>query len=71
MFAITVVAVAGAAAAWLRPMPETKSAVPSAPTFTDQQVTDAKSNVCAAYAKIHHAVDTNAIEPVAATRRVN
>jgi hypothetical protein len=60
MFAITLVAVAAAAAAWLRPMPETKSAVPSAPTFTDQQVTDAKSNVCAAYAKIHDAVDPNA-----------
>jgi hypothetical protein len=60
MFAITLVAVAAAVAAWLRPMPETKSAVPSAPTFTDQQVTDAKSNVCSAYAKIHHAVDTNA-----------
>jgi hypothetical protein len=60
MFAITLVAVAAAVAAWLRPMPETKSAVQSAPTFTDQQVTDAKSNVCSAYAKIHHAVDTNA-----------
>jgi hypothetical protein len=60
MFANTLVAVAAAVAAWLRPMPETKSAVPSAPTFTDQQVTDAKSNVCAAYAKIHRAVDVNA-----------
>jgi hypothetical protein len=59
MFAITLVAVA-AAVAWLRPTPETKSAVPSAPTFTDQQVTDAKSHVCAAYAKIHRAVDVNA-----------
>jgi hypothetical protein len=58
MFAITLIAVAAAVAAWLRP-PEAKSAAPSAPTFTDQQVIDAKSNVCSAYAKIHHAVDTN------------
>jgi hypothetical protein len=59
MFAITLVAVAAAVAAWLRPMPETKSAVPSAPTFTNQQLIDAKSNVCSAYAKVHHAVNTN------------
>jgi hypothetical protein len=60
MFTVTLFAVAAATAARLPPMPETKSAVPSAPTFTDQQVTDAKSNVCAAYAKIHRAVDGNA-----------
>ena len=40
--------------------PEAESAAPSAPTFSAQQVADAKSKVCAAYAKIHHAVDTNA-----------
>jgi len=60
MFAITLVAVGAAVAAWLSPTPETKSAVPSAPTFTEQKVSDAKSKVCAAYAKIHHAVDVNA-----------
>jgi hypothetical protein len=60
MFAITLVAVAAAVAAWLRPMPETKSAVPPTPTFSDQQVADAKSKVCAAYPEIHHAVDVNA-----------
>jgi hypothetical protein len=59
MFTITLVAVVAAIAAWLRPMPETKSAVPSAPTFTDQQVIDAKSIVCSACAKIHRAVNTN------------
>jgi hypothetical protein len=58
MFAITLVAVAAAVAAWLRPMPE-KSANPSAPAFTNQQIIDARSNVCSAYAKVHHAVDTN------------
>jgi hypothetical protein len=60
MFVITLVAVGAAVAAWLRPMPETKSATPAAPTFSDQQVVDAKSKVCAAYAKIHRAVDVNA-----------
>jgi hypothetical protein len=62
MFAITLVAVAAAVAAWVRPIPESKSASPPspAPTFSDQQITDAKAKVCAAYAKIHHAVDTNA-----------
>jgi hypothetical protein len=54
MFAITPVAFGAAVAARLRPTPETKSAVPSA------QVADAKSHVCDAYAKIHHAVDVNA-----------
>jgi hypothetical protein len=58
-FAITLVAVAAAVAAWLRPTPEPKTAAPSAVTFSAQQVADAKSNVCAAYAIIHHAVDTN------------
>jgi hypothetical protein len=71
MFAITLVAVAAAVAAWLRPMPETKSAVPPTPTFSDQQVADAKSKVCAAYAEIHHAVDVNHRETAVATRRLN
>jgi hypothetical protein len=60
MFVITLVAVAAAVAAWLRPMPEAKSAAPSAPTFSAQQVADAKAKVCAAYAKIHRVVDINA-----------
>jgi hypothetical protein len=60
MFAITLVAVGAAVAAWLRPMPDIKSAAPRTPTFSDQQVADAKSKVCAAYTKIHHAVDINA-----------
>jgi hypothetical protein len=59
MFAITLVAVAAAVAAWLRPMPEAKSAAPSAPTFTAQQVADAKAKVCAAYQKVQNAVSIN------------
>jgi hypothetical protein len=50
MFAITLVAVGAAVAAWLRPLPE-KSATPSEVTFSAQQVADAKANVCAAYWK--------------------
>jgi hypothetical protein len=61
MFAITLVAVAAAFAAWLRPTPEPKSAAPTAPTFSEQQVADAKSKVCAAYQKVQHATDVNAV----------
>jgi hypothetical protein len=60
MFVITLVALGAAVTAWLRPIPETKSATPTAPTFSDHQVADAKSKVCVAYAKIHRAVDINA-----------
>jgi hypothetical protein len=59
MFVITLVAVAAAVAAWLRPVPEVKPASPSTPTFNDRQVANAKSKVCAAYEKIHHASVTN------------
>jgi hypothetical protein len=59
MFVITLVAVGAAVAAWLRPMPETKSATPTAPTFSAQQVADAKSKVCAAYWKVQNVVSVN------------
>jgi hypothetical protein len=52
MFAITLVAVAAAVAAWLRPMPAEKSAAPPAETSSAQQVADAKAKVCAAYEKV-------------------
>jgi hypothetical protein len=38
---------------WFRPVPP-KS--PPAPTYSNQQVADAKANVCAAHEKVHHAV---------------
>jgi hypothetical protein len=60
MFVITLVAVGAAVAAWLRPMPEANSATPPVATFSAKQVADAKSELCAAYAKIHRAVDVNA-----------
>jgi hypothetical protein len=58
MFAITLVAVAAAVAAWLRPTPETKSA--AGPTFGEQQVAGAKTKVCAAYLKVRRANEANA-----------
>jgi hypothetical protein len=60
MFLITLVSVGAAVGAWLRPTPHETPAAPAAPTYTEQQIADAKSNVCKAYAKIHHAVDVNA-----------
>jgi hypothetical protein len=59
MFAITLVAVGAAVAAWLRPVPETKSASPSAVTFSAQQVTEAKSKVCEAFEKAQKASSSN------------
>jgi hypothetical protein len=60
MLGITLVAVGAAIAAWLRPIPQAPAATPPKPTYTAQQVADAKSKVCAAYEKIHRAVDINA-----------
>ena len=60
MFLITLVAVGAAIAAWLRPVPHATSATPSAPTYSDQQVADAKSKVCAAYEKVQKALAANA-----------
>ncbi|MGC1155473.1 hypothetical protein [Mycobacterium sp.] len=60
MLLITLVAVGAAVAAWLRPIPHNTAATPSAPSYSEQQVADAKAKVCAAYAKIHRAVDINA-----------
>ena len=52
--AIAVIATAVAVAAWFRPAPHSAS-----PTFTDQQTTQAKSNVCSAYTAVHQAVVRN------------
>ena len=59
MFLITLVAVGAAIAAWLRPLPHNPSATPPAPTYGEQQVSDAKSKVCAAYDKVHRVVQMN------------
>lgn len=54
---ISIVALAFAVAAWLRPAPE--PAVEAAPTYSDQQVAEAKAAVCGAYAKLRYALDSN------------
>jgi hypothetical protein len=59
MFLITLVAVGAAIAAWLRPIPHETSATPPAPSYSEQQVADAKSKVCAAYEKVHRVVQMN------------
>jgi hypothetical protein len=59
MFAITLVAVAAAVAAWLRPVPNAPQAAAHTPTFSDERVAEAKSKICAAYEKIHRASYTN------------
>ncbi|BBY06743.1 hypothetical protein [Mycobacterium noviomagense] len=55
---VTALAVIGGIAigAWFRPTPGNKPPpAPAAPTFTSQEVSEAKANVCAAYQKVHHA----------------
>jgi hypothetical protein len=52
MLLITLVAVGAAVAAWLRPIPHTTSVTPAAPSYSDQQVADAKEKVCAAFEKV-------------------
>ena len=59
MLLITLVAVAAAVAAWLRPIPHGTSATPAAPAYSEQQVADAKEKVCAAYAKVQRASSAN------------
>src|ERR1700758_5638055 len=54
---IALAAMAVAIGSWFRPLPSTKSSAPPAPTYTDQQVTAAKANVCTTFEKVHNAVD--------------
>ncbi|MDI3313424.1 MAG: hypothetical protein QJR12_03770 [Mycobacterium sp.] len=59
---MTALAVIGAIAigAWFRPLPDNKPLPASpGPTFTDQQVSDAKAGVCASYQQVHSAVGLN------------
>jgi hypothetical protein len=56
LVAVTLVAVI-AIVGWLRPLQDHKTSASSTPTYTDQQVATAKSNVCAAFEKVQHAVD--------------
>jgi len=60
MLLITLVAVGAAVAAWLRPIPHSSPAAPAAPSYSEQQVADAKAKVCAAYEKVQNATNINA-----------
>ena len=55
MLVITLVAVGAAVAAWLRPIPQAPAAAAPKPIYSNQQVADAKSKVCAAYEKVRRA----------------
>ena len=54
---IALLAIGVAIGAWFRPLP--KNEQPPAPTYSSQQVADAKAKVCAAYKRVNHAVLAN------------
>lgn len=60
---IALAAIGVAIAAWLRPIPEHNAPPPSAPTYTEQEIADAKADVCEAYKSIDQAVVTNTHRP--------
>ena len=55
---VALLAIGIAIGAWFRPLP--KAEPPAAPTYSSQQVADAKGKVCAAYAKVHRALTLSA-----------
>jgi hypothetical protein len=59
---VALVAVVVAMAAWLRPMPQ-NSPPPSEAAYSDEQVADAKADVCEAYKAVDRAVVTNTHRP--------
>lgn len=48
---------------WFRPLPHNDHAAPTAPSYTDQQVADAKADVCAAYNLAKNEVALNTHRP--------
>lgn len=55
---VALVAIGLAIGCWFRPPPSTKaSPAPPTPSYTDQQTADAKAHMCAAFAKVDHALD--------------
>jgi hypothetical protein len=55
---VALVAVGLAIGSWFRPLPCGKA--PPTPAYTNQQTADAKATVCAAFAKVDHALDISA-----------
>lgn len=65
--AIALVALGVGVGGWFRPAPRNDHpSVPSAPAYTDQQIADAKGQVCDSYQAVHTAglVSTNRTSPV-------
>lgn len=58
---MALVAIVIATGALLRSQPSSKPT--PAPTYSNQQVADARAKVCGAYAKVHHAVIANTGRP--------
>jgi hypothetical protein len=56
--AIALIALAVGLVGWFRPVAQNNHPPPT-PTYTEQQVTDAKTSVCAAYGNVHQAVRVN------------
>jgi hypothetical protein len=54
--AIALTALAVSLVGWFRPAPHNNQPPPK-PTYTDQQVADAKANVCTAFGKLERAVE--------------
>lgn len=54
--AIALISLAVGLVGWFRPTSHNDQRSPK-PTYTDQQVANAKANVCAAFAKVDHALD--------------
>ncbi|WP_155769408.1 hypothetical protein [Mycobacterium asiaticum] len=55
--AVVFTAIGVAIGAWLRPLPKTEPS--AAPSYSSQQVAEAKAKVCAAYTRVHRAVGVN------------
>ncbi len=54
---IALLAIGLAIGSWFRPVPGTNAPPkPPTPTYTDQQVANAKASVCGAYQKVSHAL---------------
>jgi hypothetical protein len=66
--AIALIGVAVGFVGWFRPLPHT-NLPPRKPTYTAQQIADAKANVCAAFGKIDHGVDLSDAEGRGSTDR--
>jgi hypothetical protein len=56
VLAIALVGMAVAFVGWFRPVPHNNQPPPK-PTYSEQQIADAKAKVCAAFAKVDHALD--------------